>query len=131
MFPNILPRTASSSLVFQPVLYANDPGASGIPFRSHGRVHTFFQTGGEPILAALLHEPAVTRHSPTLTVSLQEALVAHQSASLRGLGTPQKRGGSAGGAPLSALPFDEEQDSRNIPAFKTQVIIEKNVRNSD
>ncbi|GAQ79974.1 hypothetical protein KFL_000430160 [Klebsormidium nitens] len=75
---------------------------------------------GEPLLTALLHEPAIPRHSPTLTAHLREALIAHQSASLRGLGTPQKRGGSAGGAPLSALPFNEEQDSRNIPAFKTQ-----------
>jgi hypothetical protein len=77
--------------------------------------------GGEPILTALLQEPAIARHSPSLLTSLQDALAAHQSAFLRGLGTPQKRPGSKGAGSLSALPFDEEQDSRNIPVFKTQV----------
>ncbi|XP_024372189.1 uncharacterized protein [Physcomitrium patens] len=87
---------------------------------------------GEQMLVALIEEPAIARHSPTLMVRLKASLADHQAAALRSFkayetasrsnnAPEQSHTTGAGrltpGLPVS-LPFQAARDSRNI--FKTQ-----------
>lgn len=89
---------------------------------------------GEQMLVALIEEPAIARHSPTLMVRLKASLADHQAAALRSFkayetasrsnnAPEQSHTTGAGrltpGLPVS-LPFQAARDSRNI--FKTQVL---------
>ena len=83
---------------------------------------------------ALVEEPAIARHSPTLLVRLKASLTVQQAAALRSFkayeaasrtnGTFEQfsvgasKSSSFPGLPVS-LPFQAARDSRNI--FKTQV----------
>lgn len=85
---------------------------------------------------ALVEEPAIARHSPTLLVRLKASLTVQQAAALRSfkayeaasrtngtfeqfsVGASKSKTMSFPGLPVS-LPFQAARDSRNI--FKTQV----------
>lgn len=82
---------------------------------------------------ALIEEPAIARHSPTLLVRLKASLADQQAAALRSFKAYEtasrtngviEQSSTAGavrltpGLPVS-LPFQAARDSRNI--FKTQV----------